>query len=102
MIWRRCSTAARRPQSNWSWANLRPRRRRGGRWTCAACAWNACGSLGASTWGLALWRRLGLHTLLRELLPAGEEDVGWDLTACVLTLGRFGAQGSELAVAERW
>jgi hypothetical protein len=52
--------------------------------------------------GLALWRRLGLHTLLRELLPAGEEDVGWDLTACVLTLGRFCAQPSELAVAERW
>jgi transposase len=52
--------------------------------------------------GLALWRRLGLHKLLRELLPAGEEDVGWDLTACVLTLGRFCAQPSELAVAERW
>lgn len=52
--------------------------------------------------GLALWRRLGLHTLLRELLPAGAEDVGWDLTACVLTLGRFCAQASELAVAERW
>ena len=52
--------------------------------------------------GLALWRRLGLHTVLRELLPAGEEDVGWDVTACVLSLGRFCAQPSELAVAERW
>jgi transposase len=52
--------------------------------------------------GLALWRRLGLHTLLAELLPDGEEDVGWDLIGCVLTLGRFCAQPSELAVAERW
>lgn len=52
--------------------------------------------------GLALWRRLGLHTLLHTLLPAGAEDVGWDLIACVLTLGRFGAQPSELALAERW
>ncbi len=52
--------------------------------------------------GLALWRRLGLHTLLKKLLPAGAEDVGWDLIACVLTLGRFAAQPSELALAERW
>jgi len=52
--------------------------------------------------GLALWRRLGLHRLLEKLLPAGQEDVGWDLTACVLTLGRFCAQQSELGVAERW
>ena len=52
--------------------------------------------------GLALWRRLGLHKRLIELLPAGEEDIGWDLIACVLTLGRFCAQPSELAVAERW
>ena len=52
--------------------------------------------------GVALWRRLGLHTLLEELLPAGDEDVGWAEMACVLTLGRFCAQPSELAVAERW
>lgn len=52
--------------------------------------------------GLALWRRLGLHTLLRELLPAGEADVPWELTACVLALARFCAQPSELSVAERW
>jgi transposase len=52
--------------------------------------------------GLALWRRLGLHTVLRELLPAGAEEVGWDLIGCVLTLGRFCAQPSELALAERW
>jgi transposase len=52
--------------------------------------------------GLALWRRLGLHTLLESLLPAGEEDVGWAEIACVLTLGRFCAQPSELALVERW
>jgi hypothetical protein len=52
--------------------------------------------------GLALWRRLGLHTLLATLLPAGREDIGWDVTACLLTLGRFCAQPSELALAERW
>jgi len=52
--------------------------------------------------GLALWRRLGLHELLSRLVPAGREEIGWDLIACVLTLGRFCAQESELALAERW
>jgi len=52
--------------------------------------------------GLALWRRLRLHEVLRGLLPAGQEEVGWDLIACVLTLARFYAQKSELSVAERW
>jgi hypothetical protein len=52
--------------------------------------------------GLALWRRLGLHTLLHKLLPVGREEVGWDLIACVLALGRFCAQPSELSLAERW
>jgi transposase len=52
--------------------------------------------------GLALWRRLGLHTVLQKLLPAGQEDIGWDVLACVLTLGRFCGQPSELALAERW
>jgi hypothetical protein len=52
--------------------------------------------------GLALWRRLGLHTVLQKLLPAGREDLGWDVLACVLTLGRFCGQPSELSLAERW
>ena len=52
--------------------------------------------------GLALWRRLGLHTLLQELLPGGREEIGWEQIACVLTLGRFCAQPSELSLAERW
>jgi len=52
--------------------------------------------------GLALWRRLGLHTLLRELIAPGSEQVPWELTACILTLARFSGQKSELEVAERW
>jgi len=52
--------------------------------------------------GLSLWRRLGLHTLLRKLLEAGREEVPWELTACILTLARFCGQQSELEVAERW
>jgi hypothetical protein len=51
---------------------------------------------------VALWQRLGLHELLREVLPPGQEDIGWDVIACVLTLGRFCAQPSELALAQRW
>ena len=51
---------------------------------------------------LAVWRRLGLHRLLADLMPTGQEDVGWDLIACILSAGRFCAQASELGVAERW
>jgi transposase len=51
---------------------------------------------------LAVWRRLGLHRLLAEEIEGGQEEVGWDLVACVLALGRFCAQASELGVAERW
>lgn len=51
---------------------------------------------------LSLWRRLGLHTLLKEIIGLGEEDVPWELTACILTIARFCDQKSELEVAERW
>lgn len=51
---------------------------------------------------LALWRRLGLHALLGELLPKGREAVPWPLVACVLTIARFCGNRSELEVAERW
>jgi transposase len=51
---------------------------------------------------LSLWRRLGLHTLLQEILEAGQEEVPWDLTACILTVARFCGQRSELEVAQRW
>jgi hypothetical protein len=51
---------------------------------------------------LSLWRRLGLHTLLGELIEPGAEHVPWELTACILVLARFCGQKSELEVAERW
>jgi len=51
---------------------------------------------------LWLWRRLGLHTLLNELIPSGREEVPWERIACLLTIARFCAQPSELGVAERW
>jgi transposase len=51
---------------------------------------------------LSLWRRLGLHTLLGQLIEPGKEEVAWDLIACILTVARFCDQRSELEVAERW
>lgn len=51
---------------------------------------------------LSLWRRLGLHTLLGQLIEPGREEVPWELTACILTLARFCGQKSELEVAQRW
>lgn len=51
---------------------------------------------------LSLWRRLGLHQLLKELIPPGREKVAWELTACILTVARFCGEQSELGVAERW
>lgn len=48
---------------------------------------------------LSLWRRLGLHQLLQELIAPGREKVAWELTACILTLARFCGQKSELEVA---
>lgn len=51
---------------------------------------------------LALWRRLGLHALLGELLPKGRETVPWSLVACILTIAGFCGNRSELEVAERW
>ena len=57
---------------------------------------------GAVYLAAAVWRRLGLHTLLRELITPGREDVPWEAVLCVLTVARFCGQPSELGVAERW
>lgn len=51
---------------------------------------------------LALWRRLGLHDLLSELMDCGRETVPWAEVAAVLTAGKFCGQASELGVAEEW
>jgi hypothetical protein len=50
----------------------------------------------------ALWRRLGLHTLLKKTIQPGHEDGPWELTTCILTVARFCGQRSELDGAERW
>lgn len=52
--------------------------------------------------GLSLWRRLGLHTLLEQLIPSGREAVPWERIGCLLTIARFCAQASEWGVAQRW
>src|SRR5690606_26473060 len=52
--------------------------------------------------GLALWRRLGLHRLLGELIQAGRETVPWPQAISVLAVARFCAQRSELGIAEGW
>jgi len=52
--------------------------------------------------GLALWRRLGLHTLLGELIESGRESVPWEAVASILSIGRFCAQTSELSIAQEW
>jgi transposase len=51
---------------------------------------------------LSLWRRLGLHTLLQEIIAPGREEVPWELIACILTIARFCGLQSELEVAQRW
>lgn len=52
--------------------------------------------------GLALWRRLGLHELLGNLIEPGREEVPWAEVAAVLTVGKFCGQASELGIAEQW
>jgi len=52
--------------------------------------------------GLALWRRLGLHGFFEEAARRGREGVDWATVACILSMGRFCSQLSELALSERW
>jgi hypothetical protein len=51
---------------------------------------------------LVLWERLGLDRLLRELLPAGQEEIDWATMACLLVAGRFCRPSSELFIADTW
>jgi len=51
---------------------------------------------------LALWRRLGLHELLGELIEPGREEIAWADVAAVLTVGKFCGAASELGIAEQW
>jgi len=51
---------------------------------------------------LAVWRRLGLDVLLRDLMPGDGAEIEWDLLACLLVVARFCEPSSELAIAERF
>jgi transposase len=51
---------------------------------------------------LALWRRLGLHELLDNLIDEGRETIPWADIAAVLTVGKFCGQASELGIAQEW
>ena len=51
---------------------------------------------------LALWRRLSLHSFFEENMHQGHEQIDWATVACILSVGRFCAQSSELALSESW
>jgi transposase len=51
---------------------------------------------------LALWRRLGLHELVGDLIEPGRGEIAWSDVAAVLTVGKFCGQASELGIAENW
>jgi transposase len=51
---------------------------------------------------LALWRRMGLHDFFGEHARRGREQIDWARVACILSVGRFCSQGSELALSEHW
>jgi transposase len=51
---------------------------------------------------LSLWQKLGFDELLRERLPAGQEEIDWATVACLLVTARFCHPSSELHIAETW
>ena len=51
---------------------------------------------------LALWRRLGLHRFFEDHARSGREQIDWAQVACILSVGRFCWQSSELALSEHW
>jgi len=52
--------------------------------------------------GLMLWSTLGLDKLFKQILPEGREEVGGDLLAAILVLGRFCEPSSELHIENTW
>ncbi len=78
------------PQHQWEVANV------------AALRVDRVRDFGEPWLALALWHRLGLHTLLAQLIEPGKEDVPWADVAAVLATARFCAQRSELSIAEHW
>jgi hypothetical protein len=55
---------------------------------------------GTAFLALALWRRLGLHELLGELIEPGREEIAWADVVAVLAVGKFCGAASELGMAE--
>jgi len=51
---------------------------------------------------LVLWQKLGLDSLLRESLPAGQEEIDWATMVCLLVVARFCHPSSELHIADTW
>ena len=51
---------------------------------------------------LALWRRLGLQGFFEKHTRRRGASVDWATVACILSIGRFCAPSSELALSERW
>jgi transposase len=51
---------------------------------------------------LELVRRLKLEEFLKRVLPRGEEQVPWPLTALILVIARLCDPSSELYIAEQW
>jgi len=51
---------------------------------------------------LAVWKRLHLDAIFHDLPLQGREEIGWDVTVCILALARLCEPSSELAIAERW
>jgi transposase len=61
-----------------------------------------CRQFGGPWLALELIKQLELHEFLRRTLPAGQEHVGWSLTALVLVIARLCEPSSELHVAEHF
>lgn len=57
-------------------------------------------SFGGEWLALQLIDKLGLRALLRELIPAGREEIGWDVMSLVLVILRLLEPSSELRIAE--
>jgi transposase len=57
-------------------------------------------SLGGEWLALQLIDKLGLRTLLREMIPAGREEIAWDVMSLVLVILRLLEPSSELRIAE--
>jgi transposase len=84
------TSTANSEQANWELADLSALRIERGR------------EFGSVFLALSLWRRLGLHELLGELIEPGREEIAWADVAAVLTVGKFCGQASELGIAENW